>query len=126
MYHRCVPLTILVVEDEPDLRDLIAETLTDEGYAVVTSGDGLDAVTQAERQQEVHLVLIDVQTPGLSAADVLRRLRERWPDVKVLYMSGRARTEVETDFDRPDAAFLRKPFGLSVLTDSLRQLMAPA
>jgi two-component system, cell cycle sensor histidine kinase and response regulator CckA len=126
MYHRCVPLTILVVEDEPDLRDLIAETLTDEGYTVVTSGDGLDAVAQAERQPEIHLVLIDVQTPGLSAADVLRRLRQRSPDVKVLYMSGRARDEVITDFDRPDAPFLRKPFGLSVLTDSIRQLMAPA
>ena len=127
MYHQPVPLTILVVEDEPDLRDLIAEALTEDGYAVVTSANGREAITCVEeRDDQIHLLLIDVQTPGVGASDVVRRLRQRWSTIQVLYMSGRERAEVLRDLDPHDAPFLPKPFGLGTLTERVRQLLVIA
>jgi DNA-binding response OmpR family regulator len=79
--------TILVVDDEAEIVDLMRDYLEAEGFAVLTAGDGSAALALLEREA-IDAVLLDVMMPGPSGFDVLRRLRER-RDVPVLFLSAR-------------------------------------
>jgi two-component system alkaline phosphatase synthesis response regulator PhoP len=85
---RASPLTILVVDDEPNIRDLLIGYLRHAGYEVATAADGLAALAEAERVRPV-LVVLDLMLPGLDGWEVCRRLRERW-DVPILMLTARA------------------------------------
>jgi len=80
---------ILVVEDEEGLRTLLARVLQNHGFRVLTALNGDDALALAERQAEpANLLLTDVVMPGLSGATLAERLRQKWPGMRVLFMSG--------------------------------------
>ena len=80
--------TILVADDEPTIRDLLAEVLKDEGYAVLTAPDGAAALEAADRTRP-DLVLSDVTMPGVGGVTVARRLRERGIPVVLMSAAGR-------------------------------------
>jgi two-component system cell cycle sensor histidine kinase/response regulator CckA len=81
--------TILLVEDNASLRDVIQENLTDLGYKVVTAGDGREAVAVARAFKDpIHLLLTDVVMPSMGGAELARILIESRPDLRVVYMSG--------------------------------------
>jgi two-component system, cell cycle sensor histidine kinase and response regulator CckA len=80
---------VLVVEDEPALRNLLDNMLTAHGYRVILAADGIQALAIVEQQNmRPDLVLTDVIMPGMSGKVMADRLREKQPDLKVLYMSG--------------------------------------
>lgn len=81
------PTTVLVVDDEPDIVDLMRDFLEAAGHAVVSASDGPAAFMLLDRQP-VDCVLLDLMLPGMSGYDILRRLRER-SDVPVLILSAR-------------------------------------
>lgn len=81
------PATILVVDDEADIAELMRDFLEAEGYAVATAHDG-QAALQALASQPVACVLLDVMMPGLSGFEVVRRIRER-SEVPVIFLSAR-------------------------------------
>jgi two-component system cell cycle sensor histidine kinase/response regulator CckA len=98
--------TILVVDDEPEVRLVVATALRREGYAVIEAVDGEDALALvARRRQPIHLLLTDVTMPRVDGYDLSVLIAETHPEVKILFMSGR--DEVKLDHS---AAFLRKPF----------------
>lgn len=81
--------TILVVDDEPDVRDLAREVLVARGYEVLEAGDGDEALRVAEAHPApIHLLLTDVVMPRLNGVELARQLTQLRPDTKVLYMSG--------------------------------------
>ncbi|MCZ7598253.1 MAG: ATP-binding protein [Gammaproteobacteria bacterium] len=81
--------TILVVDDEPDLRDLVEETLTDHGYRVLTAGDGREAIEVLARGEPVDLLFSDVVMPGgMSGFELARQAIRYRPALKVLLTSG--------------------------------------
>src|SRR6266436_5236087 len=83
--------TILVVEDEPDIRELIASALAVEGYQVLCAEDASDALQQLDAHPEVDLVFTDIVMPGeLHGYDLAREVRQRRPTIKLLYTSGYA------------------------------------
>jgi two-component system cell cycle sensor histidine kinase/response regulator CckA len=87
--HRGGNETILLVEDNASLRDVIRENLADLGYKVLTAGDGREAVAVARASNEpIHLLLTDVVMPSMGGAELARILIESRPDLKVVYMSG--------------------------------------
>ena len=81
------PATILVVDDEEDIANLLRDFLEAEGYAVATAHDGQTALS-ALAAQPVDCVLLDVMMPGLTGFEVVRRIRER-SDVPVIFLSAR-------------------------------------
>ena len=101
--------TVLVAEDEPAVRDFIARVLRDQGYEVLTAGDGADALRRADRHgRRIDLLVADVVMPALGGPELARRLAAAHPAMKVLFLSGyaedaAARTGVP-------AEFLTKPF----------------
>lgn len=115
--------TVLVVEDDPDLRDAVELLLLRTGYHVVATGDGLRA-TQLAGQHRVDLALVDLLLPGQSGFQVLTDLKATYGDeVKVVLMSG---TVLQPQLDYAFAAgaerFLPKPFTVAQLLDAVAAL----
>jgi two-component system, OmpR family, response regulator MprA len=112
--------TVLVVEDEPVIRELMAILLEDEGYAVRQAVDGLQALEMLE-QQGIDLVLSDVKMPRLDGASLVHRLRSRGDAIPVVLMSA-----VYAEVDLPGVRFLRKPVNcehlLNIIATALREI----
>jgi PAS domain S-box-containing protein len=119
--------TILLVEDEESVRQLVRETLESRGYRVLEAANGPSALALAAAHAEtIHLVITDVVMPGLSGHELVQQLLPARPGTKVLYLSGYA----EDAFASPLPAdgkktFLQKPFTLQSLSRKVREVLGP-
>jgi two-component system cell cycle sensor histidine kinase/response regulator CckA len=80
--------TILLVEDEPAVRAIAARSLEHGGFRVLQASGGAAALELMEGNEPPDLVLTDMMMPGIGGAELARRLRERWPALPILFMSG--------------------------------------
>ncbi|HET8770981.1 MAG TPA: ATP-binding protein [Gemmatimonadaceae bacterium] len=102
--------TVLLVEDERAIRQLLERALTKRGYNVLTASDGKDALVVAdEAQGRFDLLISDVIMPRMGGPELVRRLRERRPALRALLISGYT-AEAVPDIDELGVAFLAKPF----------------
>jgi two-component system, cell cycle sensor histidine kinase and response regulator CckA len=117
--------TVLLVEDEPEVRRVCALTLRALGYAVVVANDAEHAIKIcATEERTLDAVLTDVVMPGLSGVAMVERLRSLRPNLKVLFMSGYTdRQIVDATTLNASAAFIRKPFTPDALGQQLRLLL---
>jgi PAS domain S-box-containing protein len=117
--------TILLIEDEPMVRDLALEVLSSRSYRVLTAKDGEEALSISRAHpEEIHLTVTDVVLPAMSGKEVARRLRETRPDLRVLFMSGYAEEQVvHRGVVEDDVAFLAKPFTPTALTEKVRLVL---
>jgi DNA-binding response OmpR family regulator len=108
---------ILLVDDEPAIRNMTRIVLEDEGYFILTAANGEEALRLSRTfPGAIHLLLTDVEMPGLNGLQLRERLREERPATKVLLMSGAAGVAEEQ-------ALLVKPFGLDVLKERVRLVL---
>ena len=114
----------MIVEDEQALRELAAQILARQGYAVVAADDAHQALRLVEQKTHVDLLLTDLVMPQMSGRELAERVREQSPTVRVLFMSGYADEAVSRNgaLD-PDAAFLEKPFSSSGLARMVREVL---
>ena len=114
-------ITILVVDDEPLIRDVVVDLLGDEGYSVVTADDGRTALEVFQREAPA-LVLMDVMMPRLDGQAAFRAMREhaQRDGLPVILMSAMAEP---ADLDPEVTAFLRKPFDLDQLLALVARLL---
>jgi two-component system cell cycle sensor histidine kinase/response regulator CckA len=113
-------MTILAVDDEPLLRNLIASVLEDNGFAVLTADSGAQAIDLfREHSGEIDLLLSDIMMPGIDGPSLATQLQRSRPDLKVLLMSGYCDpAQLGYGFE-----FLPKPFDLSDLVAKVRGLL---
>ncbi len=116
---------ILLVEDEPAIRQLCANVLRKRGYTVYEAADGEQAVALAETPQlQLDLVLTDVVLPGMNGRRVAERVSQIHRGVKVLYISGYTENAiVHTGVLDPMVAFLPKPFTPTILVERVRRVL---
>jgi len=117
--------TLLLIEDEEALREVIQEQLVYGGYTVVTGVDAEAALASAEAHPgPIQLVITDVVMPHISGRDAVQRVRARRSGVRVLYMSGYtgAAASLNGPID-PGQAFLQKPFSLDSLLRKVREVL---
>ena len=117
--------TILLVEDEEPLRELIQTVLTEQGYDVIPSLDPQHAERIATHLEgEIHLLLTDVVMPGISGRELAGRISARRPDIRVLYMSGYTDNLISSGgmLER-GLAFLQKPFSPATLVQKVREVL---
>ncbi len=114
---------ILLAEDEPSVRESLAEVLADEGFQVTSVGDGAAAIAALETQ-DFDLVLSDVRMPGADGLEVLRHVREVSPQTLVLLMTGHATVETAIEALRRGAQdYLLKPVVFDELLHKLDYLL---
>ena len=110
--------TILVVDDEMEVRALVREILTMHGYQVIDTGDPFEARRIVETQP-VHLLLTDVVMPIMSGLDLAKRIEATSPTTKVVLMSGYSTAAVKGS-GRP---LVSKPFRANDLLNTIRQVL---
>jgi PAS domain S-box-containing protein len=120
--------TILLVEDQDGIRDLVREFLHRKGYTILQAMDGKDALRIAgEYEQPIHLLLTDVVMPNLGGRELAPRLREMHPEMKVLFMSGYAEhSPADSEALDGGTPVLQKPFLLDTLARNLRSVLDDA
>jgi two-component system cell cycle sensor histidine kinase/response regulator CckA len=117
--------TILLVEDEEVVREMVFDALQENGYQVLTAGNAEEALAICDQFQEpIHLLLTDVVMPGMSGRKLAEILVSRYQDLKILYISGYAETAISHHgvLD-PGIAFLPKPFSPHTLVNRVRQVL---
>ena len=111
--------TILVAEDEEDVRTVMADVLRDCGYTVIEAGDGVDALHAADGYPgTIDLLLTDVVMPKMGGPELWDHLWERFPDMRFLFTSGHTDPNSEHD-----PTILHKPFSTAELTARVREIL---
>jgi len=115
--------TVLLVEDDRAVRRVTARMFQRAGFEVVEAGDGAEAISLVEGYEgRIDLVLSDVVMPGMSGREVMERLQEKHPDLKIVLTSGYSEEELTPDVKEKATAFLPKPFSPEALGRLLREI----
>lgn len=120
--------TILVVDDERPVRELVGDVLRLQGYEVLTAEDGLSALRAADSHSgPIDLVVVDVVIPGMHVKDLVDRLTTARPGIKALYISGFTGDLVGLQGQvRLETNFLQKPFTVDGLARKVRDVLGAA
>jgi len=121
--------TILLVEDQPQVRELARMALSEKGYTVLVTSNSEEAENVCVRHgAEIHLLLTDLIMPGITGRELAKRLTARHPKMRVLYMSGytfgiTTQTGTQSGLLEDGVAFLQKPFTPSALSEKVREVL---
>jgi PAS domain S-box-containing protein len=118
--------TVLVVEDEDRVLDLVSQVLARHGYKVLQAKEGAEALTIADKYPEaIDLMLTDSVMPFMSGRELARRMVDRRPDTKVLYMSGYTDRAIADSgmLEGDERDFIQKPFSADALVRKIRILL---
>ena len=118
--------TVLLVEDEPSVRDLAHCLLGQQGYTVLDATNGLEAlqVVQKQGEEKIHLLMTDVVMPQMGGKELADQMKILKPGVKVLYISGYTDDAiVQHGVLAPGTHFLQKPFSLKTLSHKVREAL---
>jgi CheY-like chemotaxis protein len=123
---RQVPARLLVVEDQPEVRELAVSALRRAGHEVFEASDGDEAFARfGDRAGDVALLLTDVVMPGMNGRELAERMRERHADLLVVFMSGYTDEILDQQsLVGPGAEFLAKPFTPGALVRQVDRLLA--
>ena len=116
--------TVLVVEDEGNVRTLVAEALREQGHKVLEAVDGPSGLRMALSGDRVDLLVTDVGLPGLNGRQLADAARERTPGLPVLFITGYAGHALEGQLD-PGMQVIGKPFALTALVAKIRAMLEP-
>ncbi len=116
--------TILVVDDEGFLVDVLYEVLSSHGYSVSTATSGEEALRIAQKATSIDLVLTDLIMKPMNGIELADLLKKTYPEVKVLFMSGYTQDHVREKLGMVPVAFLVKPVSAEDLLEKVRQLLS--
>jgi len=117
--------TVLVVEDQDGIRDIVGESLRRNGYKVIVAADGDEALKMAGTYGDaIHLLVTDLVMPNIGGRELAQRLTQLRPQMKVLYMSGYSEhAALNAEAIDPPADVLQKPFSLDSLARNVRRVL---
>jgi CheY-like chemotaxis protein len=120
--------TVLVLDDEPEVRKLVSAMLASNGYTVLAADSGEHAIKIFKKtKRPVDLLLLDVVSPGLAGPMVAERIAELQPGLRVLFMSGYEDTSVVRQYVLEKGfALLKKPFTAEQLVKRVREVLESA
>jgi CheY-like chemotaxis protein len=124
--RRCVPETILLVEDEAFVRKVTAEVLESAGYRLVIARDAGEALAYRGRLAPPDLLLADVIMPGMSGRELAAELASFYPSTRVLLMSGYAEQLTDPELPSCGREYLAKPFSICTLLSRVRGVLDKA
>jgi len=118
--------TVLVIEDEAAVRELVIEVLNDLGYHALQADDGPSGLKILKSLDRIDLLVTDVGLPGMNGRQVAEAAREHRPDLKVLFITGYAENAAMANgFLAPGMEMVTKPFAVDALATRIRDMIAP-
>ena len=118
--------SVLIVDDEQHLARTLSTVLREAGYQTVVAGSAEEAEGYVFGQAPMDLVVMDVRLPRESGIEMVRRMRERSLQSKVILMTAYETPEVKSEARRLKVdRYLKKPFDLTVLVDEVKSLIGP-
>jgi CheY-like chemotaxis protein len=118
-------LTVLVIDDDPDVRQFLCASLDGLGYQVVEAADGAAGLILLDARRP-DLLVVDFAMPGMNGAEVATAARARRPDLPIIVASGYADTEaLDAAIVGPAARMLHKPFSLAELAQAVEAALTP-
>lgn len=119
--------TVLVVEDEPVVRDLVVEVLSELGYNAIEAHDGPTGLNVLQSKQKIDLLVTDIGLPGLNGRQIADAGRQLRPELKVLFMTGYAENAMlASGFLEPGMQMITKPFSMENLATRIREMVESA
>ncbi|HKW85576.1 MAG TPA: response regulator [Nitrospiraceae bacterium] len=119
------PTTILLVEDDKNVRYVARTMLLQRGYTVLCAGDGDSALKIARRHRDhIDLLIADLVMPGMNGPQLAKQLRARQPNLHVLFMSGVMQEDIAPGRIPSEAGFLEKPFTPQALVAKVQEVLA--
>ncbi|MEP7326522.1 MAG: response regulator [Gemmatimonadota bacterium] len=119
--------SVLIVDDEPAVLMIAGRILTEAGYRVLEAADGVIALEMISREGPPDLVLTDVMMPGIGGVELARRLKEPWPALPIVFMSGFSAEDLRNKGTIDMVALvLQKPFTPDKLVSSIASVLSPA
>jgi CheY-like chemotaxis protein len=116
--------TVLLVEDEESVRSMVRRVLEGQGYTVLSAANGDEALELARQHTaDIDLVFTDVVMPGMNGSELVERLRESRPEIRVIFMSGYAEGAVRRGLLDPTTTYLQKPFSPATLIELVRRVL---
>ena len=116
---------VLVVDDEPEIRKLVAAMLARNGYRVLSADSGENALRLFKTNPDTNLLLTDVVSPGMSGPMIADQISALKPDIKVLFMSGYDGTQVVQRYVvEKGYSLLTKPFSMEQLESKVRAVLS--
>jgi two-component system cell cycle sensor histidine kinase/response regulator CckA len=123
-YSGSVQKKILIVDDEPMVRDLCVAALTRHQFDTITSADGLDAFsTYQARREEIWLIISDIKMPRMDGIELVRNVFDFYPQANVILMSGYGIEELAPTELARLCSVLEKPFSASQLVEAVRKCL---
>lgn len=114
---------ILAVDDEKQVREFMKDFLEDHGFEVRVAGSGQEALKQAEKFQP-DLMLLDVQMPGMDGLEVLKQVKNSWPHIRVIMVTGiDARETIEKVLSLGADNYMIKPLSLARLKQMVKEVL---
>ncbi|MFC3607417.1 PAS domain S-box protein [Stutzerimonas tarimensis] len=124
LLHAEVGETVLVVEDEPVVRELVVEVLSDLGYHALKAADGLSGLAVLESDSRIDLLVTDLGLPGMNGQQLAEQARRVRPELKILFITGYAKNAtIASGFMQPGMEMITKPFAVDVLAARIRDIM---
>lgn len=116
--------TVLIVDDDPVLLNLVAEQISLFGYQPVLASNGEKALEIAQKQKNIDLLLTDVMMPKMNGVDLAKQLATLYPEIKVLFMSGYICPSIaHYGIQDSEHAYLQKPFTQNTLLTKMRNVL---
>ena len=117
---------ILVIDDETIVRRSCERTLTPEGYEVISTASGREGIELLEKEP-FAIVLLDLKMPDMDGIEVLKKIKERWPDTKVIMITGYSTVETAVQALRLGAYnHIEKPFTPNTLLAAVKEVFETA
>jgi two-component system cell cycle sensor histidine kinase/response regulator CckA len=119
-----MPKSILVVDDQPELRELAIEILTDEGYIVIGQADGKRALEHDAEVGPFDLIVTDLEMPNLNGPGLITEIRRRRPGQPCVLISGNPE-KLEIEAAQLRVPSLRKPYTIDALRETVAHALRP-
>ena len=115
--------TVLVVDDDPIILDLVKEQISVYGYQPILASSGEEALQVASQKTKIDLLLTDIMMPGINGIDLAKQFISLYPETKVLFMSGFICPSIAHSVSVDEGFFLQKPFLTNTLIARMRNVL---
>jgi CheY-like chemotaxis protein len=118
--------TILIVDDEPQVRAMILRIFEREGFKVLMAENGIEALETLDRHaDDIHLIILDMTMPHMGGKETIERIRKQNSDIPVLLSSGYTlNQEIQELIKQPHTYFIHKPYRRATILETVQQIFA--